>query len=188
IPPRSSPTGRLTPTCVGRTCSPPGPPVAGAAHPHVRGEDLRVSRIACRLSGSPPRAWGGRLDVPIPGGCDRLTPTCVGRTPRSGRRPSCDPAHPHVRGEDLRSARIRSRRCGSPPRAWGGRRRAAGGGAGGRLTPTCVGRTGPGARVAEAAPAHPHVRGEDHTPHRPAAARAGSPPRAWGGLFRGGGD
>ncbi|KWX02913.1 hypothetical protein LI90_3962 [Carbonactinospora thermoautotrophica] len=46
----------------------------------MRGEDLR--RTPCsKLGGdSPPRAWGGHLDIWIDVMRKRLTPTCVGRT------------------------------------------------------------------------------------------------------------
>ena len=92
--------GRLTPTCVGRTpqklvCEPLGP-----AHPHVRGEDVNIDAKAIRLYGSPPRAWGGLIGRGAGAQCDRLTPTCVGRTTGRAARRSCGPAHPHVRGED----------------------------------------------------------------------------------------
>ena len=111
---------RLTPTCVGRTLGPDHPAAGMAAHPHVRGEDPGKRPGVGGREGSPPRAWGGP-------GCPRsacrrrrLTPTCVGRTPRP--RPTCrlGPAHPHVRGEDDGGGPPPPTGEGSPPRAWGG--------------------------------------------------------------------
>ena len=111
---------RLTPTCVGRTSTPALRPPRRPAHPHVRGEDSYGTWNSRVDSGSPPRAWGGRMggirarhgngSPPRAwGGLSRLvrareprrlTPTCVGRT-QVLTDPSTSPeAHPHVRGED----------------------------------------------------------------------------------------
>ena len=51
----------------------------------------------------------------------------------------------------------------------------------GRLTPTCVGRTGFGGLAELGLEAHPHVRGEDWAVRSFDLMTAGSPPRAWGG-------
>ena len=74
---------RLTPTCVGRT--PPGWASCRrrAAHPHVRGEDHSATPPRNGVSGSPPRAWGGRVEQGDELIAYRLTPTCVGRTTSS---------------------------------------------------------------------------------------------------------
>ena len=77
----------LTPTCVGRTPLPPTTPRIGAAHPHVRGEDSLMGRPRSGARGSPPRAWGGRRWLGRSASASRLTPTCVGRTPRTSSRP-----------------------------------------------------------------------------------------------------
>src|SRR5699024_9309078 len=71
---------RLTPTCVGRPRPRPGPWRRTQAHPHVRGADDGDDCAACTNGGSPPRAWGGQIQVRIPIDNVRLTPTCVGRT------------------------------------------------------------------------------------------------------------
>ena len=154
-------------------------------HPHGRGEDPTTTTACPFGSGSPPRAWGGpyvRHELRV--SC-RFTPTGVGRTPYLLVLPLLlHSVHPHGRGEDKSNLRDRSVRCGSPPRAWGGRSgqspkarlhgsppRAWGGlfvsapeDPLSRFTPTGVGRTfWPGRRV---------------------RVSAGSPPRAWGGLVR----
>ena len=72
---------RLTPTCVGRTGHSTYGPTPWTAHPHVRGEDAYYDCVATAYRGSPPRAWGGRVSGARVSGADRLTPTCVGRTP-----------------------------------------------------------------------------------------------------------
>ncbi len=70
---------------------------------------------------------------------------------------------------------------GAPPRAWGGQVGDAVHVRLARSTPTCVGRT-PGRLLALGSGAeHPHVRGEDRSNRSMNAARAGAPPRAWGG-------
>ena len=140
---RSRTTARLTPTCVGRTFLARSIGRTRPAHPHVRGEDDAASQTRTLPSGSPPRAWGGRFPLSPQRAASGLTPTCVGRTAVVDPRSGLDPAHPHVRGEDTNGAVNLRQGAGSPPRAWGGR----GGGPLGadwiRLTPTCVGRTGP---------------------------------------------
>ena len=97
---------RLTPTCVGRTSAPGRVASAPTAHPHVRGEDHTYAADTHAPTGSPPRAWGGRMRFDSRPWDDRLTPTCVGRTSGEMQCRSCCPAHPHVRGED--SARLRA--------------------------------------------------------------------------------
>ena len=134
--------------------------------------------------GSPPRAWGGRGTGGVEPDDGRLTPTCVGRTSPAPPAGPARTAHPHVRGEDECRGGRRSPPGGSPPRAWGGRRDNGIRYAIERLTPTCVGRTVCPHAVHRNSAAHPHVRGEDRCRHPQAKARAGSPPRAWGGPGR----
>ncbi len=133
--------GRFTPTCVGKTrrrgwpvgarCGSP-PRVWGkltsyaslsrcrSVHPHVCGENVRITLLIHRLArftptcvgktgrvrasagphgGSPPRVWGKR-SVP-----SRLFPS---RT-----------VHPHVCGENGYGALLVVPKHGSPPRVWG---------------------------------------------------------------------
>ena len=174
---------RLTPTCVGRTPSAATGGRGLRAHPHVRGEDGDQFVGAGQYEGSPPRAWGGRR---ITGGggttsgspprawgghrrsqranlVQRLTPTCVGRTHSVDLEMPGRTAHPHVRGEDPDPETLENLGYGSPPRAWGGQHDGTQGHHRDRLTPTCVGRTPPVGRSPWERPAHPHVRGEDHS-------------------------
>ena len=91
---------RNTPTCVGRTIQRSSVNVAPGKHPHVRGEDHQVRSWRCRGAETPPRAWGGRLELLHQAVERGNTPTCVGRTTgriRANRGPG---KHPHVRGED----------------------------------------------------------------------------------------
>ena len=181
---RGSSARRLTPTCVGRTALPwPGPGKI-PAHPHVRGEDRSAAFSPSLVSGSPPRAWGGRGGDGERHDPRRLTPTCVGRTASGWTTSSHGPAHPHVRGEDHRGRDGPRAAVGSPPRAWGGRRRRSSRRRGSRLTPTCVGRTRAPVRPPRTPAAHPHVRGEDKRPGLRRRNGGGSPPRAWGGRIR----
>ena len=97
---------------------------------------------------------------------ERLTPTCVGRTPPTGPRRMKLPAHPHVRGEDYTGS-------------WSATGEAAHPHVRGEddLIDAALGRL----------PAHPHVRGEDWRTRPPPLSSGGSPPRAWGGRRRAGG-
>ena len=184
--PRSGVAGaRLTPTCVGRTGSLGRSRATGTAHPHVRGEDVRRTRVIWQATGSPPRAWGGPRSLGDALGADRLTPTCVGRTSAHPWRSQRSPAHPHVRGEDFSKPVATTIVSGSPPRAWGGPPPGISHLLAQRLTPTCVGRTSWRPPTEASNAAHPHVRGEDFTLSIAELTVDGSPPRAWGGPNRG---
>ena len=155
---------RLTPTCVGRTHVETAVAREQTAHPHVRGEDGPRGGYHGGITGSPPRAWGGRRPVADGVAPIGLTPTCVGRTQVSPVWGRARTAHPHVRGEDYEDVVLSKLEL--------------------RLTPTCVGRTGPTSLSLPLLTAHPHVRGEDQASKCGCWSNAGSPPRAWGGLFR----
>ena len=94
------PTGsRFTPTRVGKT-SPARPTGrARSVHPHARGENSPGADGGGEECGSPPRAWGKRME--------------------SGRSSSPATVHPHARGENAASSSRRVSATGSPPRAWG---------------------------------------------------------------------
>ncbi len=133
-----------------------------------------------KFHGSPPRAWGRRIQ-PHHFRIDlRFTPTCVGKT--AGNRPcrARRPVHPHVRGEDVALYATLCREHGSPPRAWGRRNRPGRTGGRRRFTPTCVGKTRERASVRGRNTVHPHVRGEDAIAPAGDIHPVGSPPRAWG--------
>ncbi len=171
---------RLTPTGMGTrrraAAAHPGP-----AHPHGRGEDPHSSSLVTRITGSPPRAWGGQPHPARTVPARRLTPTGVGRTVTAASARLTRTAHPHGRGEDISRPVIESAVIGSPPRAWGGPARARIGPVCGRLTPTGVGRTSRAVASSYRHPAHPHGRGEDLTVDGTTSPTCGSPPRAWGG-------
>ena len=150
----------------------------------MRGEDANAPATHNAIFGSPPRAWGGRCGSGLARSCSRLTPTCVGRTRLRGPESHVEAAHPHVRGEDMPSVLSSPLAIGSPPRAWGGHLGERVVRSQQRLTPTCVGRTHPGAVGQSSPAAHPHVRGEDAVLANAEVAPLGSPPRAWGGPPR----
>src|SRR5690606_422411 len=126
-------------------------------------------------------AWGGPVLRGVAASLVRLIPTCVGRTIGVSYSSWYSAAHPHIRGEDPRRASQALRIDGSPPHAWGGPRGGLGGLVGGRLTPTCVGRTTRRSGRSGRRPAHPHMRGEDRLRRCSDANTFGSPPHAWGG-------
>ena len=147
---------------MGTTPKPGGGPWGAAAHPHVRGDDSASVNPCFFQIGSPPRAWGRRAHDYGVEETARLTPTCVGTTPRWTRCGRQAPVHPHVRGDDFMCAYWFNVGAGSPPRAWGR-------------------HTRPGDHMANLT-VHPHVRGDDTAPSPRMARCAGSPPRAWGRL------
>ncbi len=171
---------RFTPTCVGTT--PPGRRAPGPlpVHPHVRGDDLPFAPYDAVQNGSPPRAWGRRVQPAPEQLVPRFTPTCVGTTARPSSRRSGRPVHPHVRGDDNRVPMPSGLCVGSPPRAWGRRGVGRAASANARFTPTCVGTTLCERRRRRPPSVHPHVRGDDRLAIAATGAAYGSPPRAWG--------
>ena len=79
---RASSTARFTPTRVGNTPRPGWPSRRGTVHPHTRGEYFANASQSKSPIGSPPHAWGIRLDAV-----------------RNRWRMS---VHPHTRGEYFR--------------------------------------------------------------------------------------
>jgi len=76
--------------------------------------------------------------------------------------------------------KLKGRRSGSSPQAWGTRGVARNRGRGIRFIPTSVGNTWSPRPFWLSAPVHPHKRGEHITiPHTPRNG-AGSSPQAWG--------
>ena len=152
---------RFTPTCVGKTSVEAPCFALCAVHPHVRGEDDKMTARQRTGYGSPPRAWGRRERVALGWIGDRFTPTCVGKTATVTPLAMATAVHPHVRGEDSNRWTAASTPAGSPPRAWGrlGARRVRGFPF--RFTPTCVGKTSSKPGSTNHLPVHPHVRGED---------------------------
>ena len=95
-----------TPTCVGKTRWRQWCQQRRQKHPHVCGEDSIAQSLASSWLETPPRVWGRLVwsggSPPDYGN----TPTCVGKTPRSVRRPVAIEKHPHVCGEDVVFASI----------------------------------------------------------------------------------
>ncbi len=176
------PLGGNTPTCVGKTPARSGDFGPIEKHPHVRGEDTRMTGFRRSSQETPPRAWGRPKfysDVIDPLG---NTPTCVGKT-----RLRCDRwqwlrKHPHVRGEDRKQ--YGQQRCAweTPPRAWGRPTNVHHGGMVLGNTPTCVGKTALSGVTALRFWKHPHVRGEDSASTSSSTLSTETPPRAWGRL------
>ena len=150
------------------------------------GKTLLVYIPNCNYSGSPPRAWGKLRPGEVRLGRGRFTPTRVGKTYPAVHRPMIFPVHPHARGENSAGSPRRSRRPGSPPRAWGKQTRSGLRPMRLRFTPTRVGKTGSTIRGAATLSVHPHARGENFGQSSSHGCLSGSPPRAWGKRFESG--
>ena len=175
-------------------------------HPHVRGEKLCVTAKASLCGGSSPRAWGKDRNRNVCLFHARIIPTCVGKRPSSDAIGTSPTDHPHVRGEKQFCEPAHSFPHGSSPRAWGKARRERSHGDLNRIIPTCVGKSadpawarvglriiptcvGKSERYALAGVEcadHPHVRGEKRVRGASTCPQAGSSPRAWGKVQRGG--
>ena len=69
-----------TPTCVGKTKPPLRLKPKTPKHPHMRGEDGKMSRSRLSLGETPPHAWGRQGSRVIFIEAKGNTPTCVGKT------------------------------------------------------------------------------------------------------------
>ena len=108
-----------TPTSVGKTVVENVHRLHVKKHPHERGEDQFELSLSITSEETPPRAWGRLEGIAISLLTLRNTPTSVGKTKRTAKRPTSTRKHPHERGEDLRICRSRRSVMETPPRAWG---------------------------------------------------------------------
>jgi len=176
---------RFIPTCVGNRRTHREPDCDDTVHPHVRGEQMSILNANANRAGSSPRAWGTVQRVAGLIVDDRFIPTCVGNSEVGERQEYSSAVHPHVRGEQRRMARLRWKRPGSSPRAWGTDVEHDSGPAQGRFIPTCVGNRSIYLLYRCFSPVHPHVRGEQTADGNAFFPFAGSSPRAWGtALFQ----
>ena len=135
------PSGRFTPTRVGKTLDFIGRRGACAVHPHTRGEDVLIGPQSGGPSGSPPHAWGRPSGDKAACIRRRFTPTRVGKTVQHVRDEVREAVHPHTRGEDPMRYVCIVMAVGSPPHAWGRLRRLDAPRSLARFTPTRVGKT-----------------------------------------------
>ena len=90
--------------------------------------------------------------------------------------------HPHGRGDNATTHRLRKTTSGSPPRAWGQSPSDAEIRAFLRFTPTGVGTICASHSAGTTYPVHPHGRGDNFVVGIKRWRNVGSPPRAWGQL------
>ena len=109
-----------------------------------------------------------------------FTPTGVGTIEQSSAPATASTVHPHGRGDNQFSTRVRTGTCGSPPRAWGQSNDVLATGAEWRFTPTGVGTIESPMTSSSYESVHPHGRGDNGYPRADRALLCGSPPRAWG--------
>ena len=92
--------------------------------------------------------------------------------------------HPHGRGDNATTHRLRKTTSGSPPRAWGQSRLARSCTLRKRFTPTGEGTICRYRPIRKASSVHPHGRGDNRSRCASLSATHGSPPRAWGQSLR----
>ena len=171
---------RFTPTGVGTMLRVFVNTTNSTVHPHGRGDNIGSAAWRITRCGSPPRAWGQCNRRALGARVRRFTPTGVG-TMRDVQE-VCDicTVHPHGRGDNRSSPSNSNHSNGSPPRAWGQCRIRIRAHRPPRFTPTGVGTMTSSRALNRRSPVHPHGRGDNTPCGARAAARAGSPPRAWG--------
>ena len=136
-----------------------------SAHPHRRGEHLKVTARTSGCPGSSPQARGTPAGRRAGCGCGRLIPTGAGNTRRQQAPDRQAAAHPHRRGEHAPLDANGGISGGSSPQARGTLLPGAGLQRRQRLIPTGAGNTRRGSSIMPTWPAHPHRRGE-HGPNQ----------------------
>ena len=91
----------ITPTYVGRITRCGTLACSIRDHPHVCGENRRLSGLSLLAVGSPPRMWGELHNSRCAGCARRITPTYVGRIKKPSSMKSDVADHPHVCGENF---------------------------------------------------------------------------------------
>ena len=196
---------RFTPTCVGTIALRAAVGPSNAVHPHMRGDNFNLFSRRGIAGGSPPHAWGQSPDTFDTVCRQRFTPTCVGTMSRNLRLGFMFGVHPHMRGDNVPADMMKTAYDGSPPHAWGQCELAGFDELEIRFTPTCVGTMGlrhvqiqPGRFTPTCVGTYGGVpreqrRGGRFTPTcvgtiirltQIRSARDGSPPHAWGQLYR----
>ena len=158
----TSPAGRITPACAGKTSCMNARRTESPDHPRMRGEDGEF--VVDWAVG----AW--------------ITPACAGKTVAGLSKGGGGSDHPRMRGEDNPISSTKSSAIGSPPHARGRRRRRCLRIGLLRITPACAGKTPPPSRSGSRSEDHPRMRGEDLLWAGRRFARLGSPPHARGRL------
>ena len=154
--------------------------VTTPVHPHGRGDNWGSARCSAMRVGSPPRAWGQWIGYRNEHSRLRFTPTGVGTIGGNGSGEAAISVHPHGRGDNQSSARVRSGTYGSPPRAWGQSDAPCPSYLHRRFTPTGVGTMRRCSVVSVVIAVHPHGRGDNDGTVVRYHRKRGSPPRAWG--------
>ncbi len=144
------------------------------------GEKTLLNGAKTLSEGSPPRVWGKVFDALEFGYNNRITPTCVGKSPYLSLHLKNAQDHPHVCGEKPISSKLTTEKLGSPPRVWGKVALLFFYRLLHRITPTCVGKSASYSHSSRRIRDHPHVCGEKSWNILVISAMLGSPPRVWG--------
>ena len=134
---------RFTPTRVGNTASyTTFQAAADGSPPHAWGIRLEDLPGFFAVPGSPPHAWGIRHIHTAADSADNGSPPHAWGILHTGASPCLAlPVHPHTRGEYAFCQKGRAAASGSPPHAWGIRRASLRSMWPRRFTPTRVGNT-----------------------------------------------
>ena len=174
--------GGLIPTHAGKTSTPIMTHVSDRAHPHSRGENDNVARLAAITRGSSPLTRGKRVRGRRTRMDTGLIPTHAGKTPSVAVRRGTARAHPHSRGENGRLRASACVRWGSSPLTRGKLGPSGDCAHECGLIPTHAGKTRIPGWPSRAPRAHPHSRGENDGYLDDVTCHGGSSPLTRGKL------
>ncbi len=171
---------RYTPTFVGKILAKKLQKRWISVHPHIRGENFKVSPLTKSEIGTPSHSWGKFGITQNRSWSTRYTPTFVGKISFFCSLISRRSVHPHIRGENDLSEADLIDATGTPPHSWGK--------CGGnwwsyhfvRYTPTFVGKMSISYHLLFKYSVHPHIRGENKRDKNDNQIWGGTPPHSWG--------
>ena len=170
-------------------------------HPHAHGDNIRLGGTLSLGLGSPPCTWGQRHLQRREQLLGRFTPMYMGTTSDLVKWGRACPVHPHVHGDNDRTAPPPAPNgtvhphvhgdnflllfaivvpLGPPPCTWGQQPDAVPRVGRLRFTPMYMGTTLLALKRRTSTPVHPHAHGDNVFSSRPTSRGSGSPPCTWG--------
>ena len=182
--PQTKTLQRITPACAGKSAYRLRMLITSQDHPRVCGEKCEIVTSSSPAVGSPPRVRGKAQNRFVLFTEMWITPACAGKSNVIDLRHVLARDHPRVCGEKKNRCRSCVHILGSPPRVRGKADFCAPVNQQLGITPACAGKRQDGCRRVWRTRDHPRVCGEKSLTSLKKQAKAGSPPRVRGKVFR----